>query len=130
MRDDLFDDLLESVDEAGAVRRGERPAERTAHYDGKVLVEVRERGEIVWSLDEAAAALREKQASSSGEPNPRAIREALRQTQEGFAELLGVSVRTLQGWEQGRRAPRGPSRRLLSVASAYPLEVLDATPPA
>lgn len=35
--------------------------------------------------------------------------------QESFAGLLGVSVRTLQGWEQGRRKPTGPARALLCV---------------
>lgn len=37
-----------------------------------------------------------------------------------FAELLGVSVRTLQEWEQGRRTPSGAARSLLHIASARP----------
>ncbi|RII76340.1 helix-turn-helix domain-containing protein [Pseudomonas monteilii] len=37
-----------------------------------------------------------------------------------FAELLGVSVRTLQEWEQGRRAPSGAARSLLHIAASRP----------
>lgn len=37
-------------------------------------------------------------------------------SQTEFARLLGVSVRTLQEWEQGRRAPSGPARMLLAIA--------------
>ncbi|MFY9260546.1 MAG: helix-turn-helix domain-containing protein [Gallionella sp.] len=44
-------------------------------------------------------------------------------SQREFARLLGVSVRTLQGWEQGRIKPSGAARTLIVVASKYP-EVL------
>ncbi|WP_369803347.1 helix-turn-helix domain-containing protein [Pseudorhodoferax sp. Leaf267] len=44
-------------------------------------------------------------------------------SQQDFAQLLGVSARTLQDWEQGRRAPNGAARTLLRVAVAHP-EVL------
>lgn len=44
-------------------------------------------------------------------------------SQQDFASLLGVSARTLQDWEQGRREPNGAARVLLRVAVAYP-EVL------
>ena len=37
-----------------------------------------------------------------------------------FAELLGVSVRTLQEWEQGRRTPSGAARSLLHIAASRP----------
>lgn len=37
-----------------------------------------------------------------------------------FAQLLGVSVRTLQEWEQGRRMPSGAARSLLHIAAARP----------
>jgi putative transcriptional regulator len=37
-----------------------------------------------------------------------------------FAELLGVSPRTLQDWEQGRREPTGAARMLLKVATKHP----------
>ena len=46
-------------------------------------------------------------------------------SQSRFAELLGVSVRTLQDWEQGRRAPSGAARTLLQVAHKNPTALLD-----
>jgi putative transcriptional regulator len=44
-------------------------------------------------------------------------------SQQDFATLLGVSPRTLQDWEQGRREPTGAAKTLLRVAMAHP-EVL------
>lgn len=43
-----------------------------------------------------------------------------RLSQSQFAELMGVSVRTLQEWEQGRRAPSGAAKTLLRVAQSHP----------
>ena len=54
-----------------------------------------------------------------------AIRDAYGLSQDQFAALLGISVRTLQNWEQGRRSPRGPARVLLRVAARHPEAVLD-----
>lgn len=50
----------------------------------------------------------------------------LRLSQMGFAEMLGVSVRTLQDWEQGRRQPRGAAKALLKVVTASPNAVRKA----
>jgi len=47
-------------------------------------------------------------------------------SQSEFARLLGVSVRTLQEWEQGRRAPSGPARMLLAIAHKNPKVLLEA----
>jgi putative transcriptional regulator len=44
-------------------------------------------------------------------------------SQQAFASLLGVSARTLQDWEQGRRSPTGAAKTLLKVAVTHP-EVL------
>ena len=52
-----------------------------------------------------------------------AIREGMGLSQAAFAALLGVSPRTLQDWEQGRRQPTGPARSLLRIADRHP-EVL------
>jgi putative transcriptional regulator len=41
-------------------------------------------------------------------------------SQSQFAKLLGVSVRTLQEWEQGRKQPSGAAKTLLKVAEKYP----------
>ena len=46
-------------------------------------------------------------------------------SQSEFARLLGVSVRTLQEWEQGRRVPSGPARTLLAIALKNPESLLD-----
>lgn len=46
-------------------------------------------------------------------------------SQSRFAQLLGVSVRTLQEWEQGRRAPSGAARTLLLIAEKNPCALLD-----
>ncbi len=45
-------------------------------------------------------------------------------SQSQFAALLGVSVRTLQGWEQGRKQPSGAARTLLAIASLNPKALL------
>lgn len=46
-------------------------------------------------------------------------------SQARFAQLLGVSVRTVQDWEQGRRAPSGAARTLLVLAAKNPQALLD-----
>lgn len=45
-------------------------------------------------------------------------------SQSQFAALLGVSVRTLQGWEQGRKQPSGAARTLLAIVSTNPKALL------
>jgi putative transcriptional regulator len=57
------------------------------------------------------------------EPDVKAVREKVGVSQSAFAALLGVSARTLQDWEQGRRKPSGPARSLLRIAERHP-EVL------
>jgi len=47
-------------------------------------------------------------------------REKSRLTQAEFAKLLGVSVRTLQDWEQGRREPNAAAQTLIKVAEKHP----------
>ena len=58
-------------------------------------------------------------------PDVSSIREKTGLSQARFASLLGVSVRTLQDWEQGRRAPSGAARTLLLVASKNPGALLE-----
>lgn len=59
-------------------------------------------------------------------PEIKGVREKLKVSQSEFAIMIGVSVRTLQNWEQGRRTPEGPAKALLRVASRNPQAVLDA----
>ncbi len=92
MKDDLFDELIHSVREGGAILRGEKEASRA------------------WVVED---------------PDVAAIRAHYGLSQAKFAALLGISVRTLQNWEQGRRQPQGPARVLLQVAAEHPSALLD-----
>jgi putative transcriptional regulator len=73
--------------------------------------------------------LREIKAGEHGRvvtvPSVASIRQKTGLSQSRFAALLGVSVRTLQDWEQGRRAPSGAARTLLMVADRNPHALLD-----
>jgi len=51
---------------------------------------------------------------------PKVIRSKLNLSQSAFAGMLGVSMRTLQDWEQGRRNPQGPAIALLRIAEQHP----------
>ena len=96
MKESDFEKLVESVREAGRIRRGEvEPARR---------FEVRAE-------------------------DIKAIRSKLDKSQSEFALMIGVSVSTLQNWEQGRRQPEGPARALLKVASVNPEAVAAALDP-
>lgn len=57
---------------------------------------------------------------SVAELQVRAIREKTGLSQSRFAQLISVSKRTLENWEQGRRRPAGPARALLKIVSATP----------
>ena len=54
----------------------------------------------------------------------KAIRE--KKTQSEFALMIGVSISTLQKWEQGKSQPEGPARVLLKVASKKPKVIVEA----
>jgi len=58
-------------------------------------------------------------------PSVAVIRERTGLSQSRFAQLLGVSVRTLQEWEQGRRAPSGAARTLLEIARKNPKALVE-----
>ena len=116
---DLGADLLEAAEEMVAVERGEREPAIERVFDGPVLVEVREHGVPVWRLADVRLDV------SDSAPDFSALRRALRQSQEGMAALLGVSLATVRNWDQGRRAPRGPASQLLRVAGRRPDALLD-----
>ena len=93
MRERDFDNLLESVRQAGKIRRGE---------------------------------LKPGRVTESASVDVRAIRRRLLKSQSEFARMIGVSLATLQNWEQGRRRPEGPARALLKVAAENPEAVAAA----
>ena len=92
MKDELFQELVESVREGAAIMRGESVPSR------EFVVEV---------------------------PDVKIIRENYKLSQVEFAALLGISVKTLQNWEQGRRIPEGAARVLLQVAAKHPEAIWD-----
>jgi len=51
-------------------------------------------------------------------------RQSVSLTQKEFAQLLNVSIDSIQDWEQGRRSPRGAAKTLLRIAQKHP-EVLE-----
>lgn len=59
------------------------------------------------------------------DPDVASIREKYSMSQSEFAALLGISLATLQNWEQGRRRPQGPARVLLHLAEKNPNVLLD-----
>ncbi len=56
----------------------------------------------------------------------REIRYKLKQSQSEFAMMIGVTLATLQGWEEGRHQPDGPALALLRVAAKSPKLVAKA----
>ena len=88
-----FDQLVQSVRQAGQIKRGRIKATRVAEFDPADV---------------------------------KAIRAHLKKSQSEFAAMIGVSVSTLQNWEQGRRVPEGPARALLKVAAEKPRAVAQA----
>lgn len=83
--------------------------------------------ELLASVQEAGKIMRgEAQPSRRFEfdqPSVKAIREEIGFSQSNFATLIGVSVRTLQNWEQGHRQPTGPAKVLLKLVHADPESV-------
>jgi DNA-binding transcriptional regulator YiaG len=61
--------------------------------------------------------------TASSNPDPVAIRSAMGLSQTKFAELIGVSVRTLHKWEQRTSVPSGAAKTLLKVAASNPQAV-------
>lgn len=93
MKDDMFDELLASVQEMDSIVQGKKVAARVTKFP---------------------------------EPEIKAIRERVGLSQNRFAMMLGVSKRTLENWEQGRRHPTGPAKALLRVLDADPEYVVRA----
>ncbi|AHK15224.1 NadS family protein [Thalassolituus oleivorans] len=93
MKDELFNQLMQSVQEADGILKGKQAPARATQ------IEI---------------------------PDVKAIREATGLSQRLFANMIGVSLRTLQNWEQNRRTPDGPARALLLVVKKNPMVVMEA----
>jgi len=96
MKTNDFDLLLESVREAGRIRKGLEKPSRTFEIPAPPPVDIKK------------------------------VRRKLKVSQGDFSRMIGVSVNTLQNWEQGRRKPDGPARALLMVAAQNPSAVYEA----
>ncbi len=94
MNDELFSELMASIEEAGRIARKETAPSRVFTIEREPL-------------------------------DVKMIREGYKLSQTRFAMLMGISVKTLRNWEQGRRAPVGPARVLLQVAARHPDAVWD-----
>jgi len=85
--------------------------------------------ELQASIKEGGKILKGKRKASRviefDNPDPKLIREKLGLSQSKFAKMLGISLSTLQNWEQGRRKPEGPAKILLNVAARYPEAVFN-----
>lgn len=85
----------------------------------ELIASVKEGGEILSGKKEAARTF-------LLEPlDIKRIRDGYNLTQTQFAAMLGISVRTLRNWEQGRRVPEGPAMVLLQIADKHPEAILD-----
>ena len=85
---------------------------------------------LVGSIRQAGKIRRgEMEASRAFQFDPadiKSIRQSLKKSQAEFALMIGVSISTLQNWEQGRRRPEGPARALLKIAAERPDAVIEA----
>lgn len=96
MKDELFKELLGGIEEMTAYHRGEHPNPENVVIHTPKPVDVA------------------------------ALRNRLGLSQAGFARAFGVSVGTIQNWEQARRTPEGPARTLLRVIEREPEAVMRA----
>lgn len=106
---DLNSELSQALQE---MKRGEwaRKTEFTSQRDGSIRRVISRRDGTI-EKDEIIPAEKAQVA---------AARAATGLSQAPFARLLGVSVRTLQEWEQGRKMPSGAAATLLKVATRHP----------
>jgi putative transcriptional regulator len=86
----------------------------------RFLQSVREGGAVLRGEGKAARRI------VLGSPEVRAIREKTNLSQSEFAQLIGVSVKTLQNWEQDRRRPTGPAVALLRTLAQEPKLAVEA----
>jgi len=95
MKEKLFQGLLQCVREMKAIRSGKAKPSRT----------------FTFTFDEPTDVAK--------------VQGQLGVTQPLFARLLGISEKTLQNWELGRREPAGPAKVLLKVSARHPKLLLE-----
>ena len=117
MNKERFEELSEALRQAKAVRRGDATPARVWNVTRDSNGKLHRR-----QLDPKAY---QQEQRAEWENTVSATRSRLRLSQNKFAELLGISVKTLHNWEQGRRKPTGAARVLLRVASRHPEVVLE-----
>ena len=100
MRQELFDELLQSVREMKEIQAGRLEPSCIVHAADLVRADT---------------------------PNVAGLRASFKLSQVKFAALLGISVDTLQNWEQKRREPDGPAKVLLRIARTHPEVVVPVT---
>ena len=93
MKNELFNELLASVQEMDEIVQGKKAAARVTKFP---------------------------------EREAKIIREKIGLSQNQFAMLIGVSKRTLENWEQGRRHPTGPAKVLLRILDVDPEHAVKA----
>ncbi len=91
MKKEMFNELTQSIKEAGQIKKGQKKPSRIFNYEP---VDIKK------------------------------IRTKVNASQAELAHMIGVSLRTLQNWEQGRRKPRGPAKALLKVFEQNPKEII------
>ncbi|HEX3626407.1 MAG TPA: helix-turn-helix domain-containing protein [Verrucomicrobiae bacterium] len=117
MNKERFQELTKALRQAKAAQRGEVAPSRvwnvTRDHNGKL---------VRLQLDPKTY---QRQRQMEWDKTIAATRTRLKLSQNKFAELLGISVKTLHNWEQGRRQPTGAARVLLRVALRHPEVVLE-----
>lgn len=92
----------------------------------KTEFKTRADGSVVRRVVRAGGTVEQSRVISSKNAPVAAARAATGLSQGEFAKLLGVSKRTLEGWEQGRMQPSGAARVLLRIAARRPDAVKEA----
>jgi len=105
---------------SSAIGRRERSSAVKKQMFEDLLASIREAGEILRGRRKPS---RRTVIRASG---VRVIRERTSLSQSEFAGLIGVSVKTLQNWEQDRRRPTGPAAALLSIIEHDPVLAVKA----
>jgi DNA-binding transcriptional regulator YiaG len=109
--DDAINELLRQMldDPSGEMLRPVRKTAFITRPDGSIVRRVTDKaGNVMESVISA-----EQRLSLDA-------RTQLEMSQQQFAAMLGISVRTLHDWEQGRRGPSGAARTLLRIAARHP----------